>query len=153
MFHCYGICTDCAALAKAEEANPLMYLLTPNQMLDNDYRLPSYLAPSDSPPTTKGLAPAVSEAVTAAHRQEGEKSGIDFSATSHSAAFGNGAANGAGPSKVKVNEAGQRERGNNRGEEGWIETPQREVKGDYRVLAVDCEMVSRMWSACISNRS
>lgn len=78
-------------------SDPSIYLLTVDEMVDNDYRLPSYMTATGS---------------------------------------------GSGPSRnhnmVNVNANGK---GKAR-EEDWVETPQRDGEGDWRVLAIDCEMVS-----------
>nr|XP_019008804.1 uncharacterized protein I206_06488 [Kwoniella pini CBS 10737]OCF47585.1 hypothetical protein I206_06488 [Kwoniella pini CBS 10737] len=37
------------AAATSSDVPPFLYLLTPHQMIDNDYPLPSYISPSDTP--------------------------------------------------------------------------------------------------------
>lgn len=81
-----GIRVNCRVAEKAQEKSPLKYMLTVEQMIENDYPLPSYLADTF------------------------EKS------------------------------------------EGWIETPEPSdtisstSEGGPRILAIDCEMVCRVFS-------
>jgi RNA exonuclease 1 len=102
-----------------------MFLLHPNQMLDNDYRLPSYIEAS-STPTIPGvdiasLPEALRDLLTK------ERDIPEF--TEEEAMNGNGAY----PSKFT------------KGDDGWIETPEATgppLDGVYPVLSIDCEMVS-----------
>lgn len=85
------------ARTKSEvNADPSKFLLTPDEMVDNDYRLPSYMS-----------------------------------------------ATGSGTSRnhnnINLNGKGKER------EDEWVETPQRVGEGDWRVLAIDCEMVSSVF--------
>lgn len=122
------------AVARAESASPLTYLLTPNQMLDNDYRLPSYIAPSDTrciPGLDRGkLRPELASLL-----DHGE----------------NGAEMGALPdsySMTKNGTDGVLEGIKKQDETDWVETaeatepPSGGLDGLYPIMALDCEMVS-----------
>lgn len=106
-----------------------MYLLTPNQMVDNDYRLPSYIdaAGSGDTPVIPGvdldsLPEAIRNLLTRSRTEP-----IDFSEEE--------AMNGRSsvyPSKLT------------QGDDGWIETPEAigpPPDGQYPLLSIDCEMV------------
>lgn len=113
----------------------MVYLLSPNQMIDNDYRLPTYISPSDHPSIpgvgTKDLPEKVAAVLG---RPIGDVAADVEVPPSTSSMTSNGKANG------EVD----RQRGNLNGGEGWVETPRAEgppPDGLYPVLAVDCEMV------------
>lgn len=108
-----------------------MYLCTPNQMVANGYRLPSYMEASDDV-YVPGELPADVEESLASRPQ-----------TMDARDFSTAGASLGGPRPVIVDEQGRRRRGNVRGEEGWVETPQAKGPppgGKYPVLAIDCEM-------------
>ena len=101
-------------------------------MIDNDYRLPSYISPSDSltiPGVDRsGLSPEM-QAV------------LDVTATLRS---------GAAQIPLVTGEStnGELDRRTEivRADEGWVETPEATgppSEGFYRILAMDCEMVRR----------
>ncbi len=94
-------------------SDPRQYLLTPNEMLDNDYPLPDYVKLGD-----EVFIPGEREADGRAMIVEETRAGDLL--TSNSERKGQG--------------------------EGWVETPVSDEKppvdGNYRVLAIDCEMVS-----------
>jgi RNA exonuclease 1 len=101
-----------------------MYLLHPNQMLDNDYRLPSYIEPSSTPiipgVDIASLPEALRDLLTR------QRDVPEF--TEEEAMNGNGGY----PSKLT------------KGDDGWIETPEATgppLDGVYPVLSIDCEMV------------
>ncbi|KAK4689800.1 RNA exonuclease, partial [Tremellales sp. Uapishka_1] len=124
-----------AALTDEASSTPLLYLLSSNQMLENDYKLPSYLEASDIPQIPGEVPEKLKEVLEKAHAGDAEKAGLDFSLPSASGS-GSAVRNAYGAN-------GQRERGNVRGEEGWIETKQAEGPppgGVYPVLGIDCEM-------------
>jgi hypothetical protein len=101
-----------------------MYLLHPNQMLDNDYRLPSYIEPSSTP-----IIPGVDIATLPEALRELLTNQRDVPEFTEEEAM-NG--NGAYPSKFTP------------GDDGWIETPEATgppTDGVYPVLSIDCEMV------------
>ena len=105
-------------------------------MIDNDYRLPSYLLASDhlSIPKVNGVND--SEVSKLLERSTGEAA-IDLHLPTPSTPV---TANG------KTNGEIDRQRGNVNGHERWIETPKAEgppPEGVYPVLAIDCEMVRR----------
>lgn len=102
-----------------------MYLLTPNLMLDNDYRLPSYLEASDTPVIPgvdlATMPDAIRELLTR------QRTVAEF--TEEEAMNGNRGY----PSKLTT------------GDDGWVETPEATgppPDGKYPVLSIDCEMVS-----------
>jgi RNA exonuclease 1 len=103
-----------------------MYLLTPNLMLDNDYRLPSYIEASDTP-----VIPGVDLAtMPEAIRELLTRQRIVPEFSEEEAMNGNG--NGNYPSKLTA------------GDDGWVETPEATeppADGVYPVLSIDCEMV------------
>lgn len=103
-----------------------MYLLTPHQMIDNDYRLPSYIEPADTPVIPGVDLSTMPEALRALLTKE-----LTVPDMSEEEAL-NG--NGGYPSKLT------------HGDGGWIETPEATgppPDGEYRVLSIDCEMVGR----------
>jgi hypothetical protein len=103
-----------------------MYLLDPNRMLDNDYRLPSYIEASSTP-----IIPGVDIATLPEALRElltKQRDVAEF--TEEEAMNGSG---GGYPSKFTA------------GDDGWIETPEATgppSSGVYPVLSIDCEMVS-----------
>lgn len=114
-----------------ENSTPALYLCTPNDMVANGYRLPSYVESSDDIFVPGELPPHVKASLASRPRT------VDTQDISYS-----GAALG-GPRPVIVDEQGRRRRGNVRGEEGWVETPKAEgppPTGEFPVLAMDCEM-------------
>lgn len=127
------------ALAKTDGIPPFAFLLTANQMIDNDYRLPSYLSPSDRP-VVPGLdihslpqasADLLRSGATASSDLHGD--GVAEMATNTSDFASNRAKAHAGKS-----------------DDGWLETPEATdspSEGRYPILAIDCEMVSELvWS-------
>jgi RNA exonuclease 1 len=100
-------------------------------MIDNDYRVPSYVSPSDAAPipevVKRGL-PAELLSLLACEETEATEAEGEIEGPPPSAALPNG--DGKGTAKWK--------------DEGWVETPpadQPPVDGQWKVLAVDCEMV------------
>ncbi|CAK9784264.1 hypothetical protein CC85DRAFT_284909 [Cutaneotrichosporon oleaginosum] len=125
-----------ASFVKGRDSTPLLYVLTPQQMATNGYRLPSYVTPSEHV-FIPGEVPARDAEILAKTREsaemgvQGPLSGTVTVAASQT-------------KYVEVNEAGQRTRGNVRADEGWVETPRAEGPppgGEYPVRAIDCEMV------------
>jgi RNA exonuclease 1 len=119
-----------AALAKANDAPPFLYLLTPNQMIDNDYRLPSYLAPSNASPIPEVARQGLSgELIAMLSHQTLEADGeLEVHATS----------------ALSTTDAVD-EKMNGNTDEGWVETPSAKGPPDdgrWKILALDCEMVS-----------
>jgi hypothetical protein len=107
-----------------------MYLLDPNRMLDNDYRLPSYIEASSTP-----IIPGVDIATLPEALRELLTKQRDVPEFTEEEAM-NG--NGGYPSKFTA------------GDDGWIETPEATgppSDGVYPVLSIDCEMVSHSTSA------
>lgn len=92
-------------------SDPRQYLLTPNEMLDNDYPLPDYVKLGD-----EVYIPGEHEVDGMVVEDKGE----------------------GGMLALNPERKGQGE--------GWVETPlsgeKVPVDGNYRVLAIDCEMVS-----------
>lgn len=136
-YHLQGPANPKASFVKGVESTPLLYVLTPNQLVDNGYKLPSYVEASDRV-FVPGEMPERDAAILAKARE------IEMGVQGPSA----GALAVAAPNNAKmvvVNEVGQRTRGNVRAEEGWVETPRAQGPppgGEYPVLAIDCEMVS-----------
>jgi RNA exonuclease 1 len=127
-------------LAKSD-SSPLTYILSPHQIIDNDYRLPSYVSPSSPSdelaiPRTNGTdtsedGPPLSDRPAAIIEPEFVVPPSTISMTAN------------GRPNVQVD----RQRGNVNGHEGWVETPKAEgppPDGLYPVLAIDCEMVSSL---------
>ncbi|CAD6570359.1 MAG: hypothetical protein TREMPRED_005740 [Tremellales sp. Tagirdzhanova-0007] len=128
-----------AALAKPD-SSPLLYLLSPNQMIDNDYRLPSYVSSSDKPsiPELNGALPLDDPAVHPERSAEDTKRTDLTQSPLTSSVSGNVLVNMTNNGDV------DRQKGNVRGHEGWVETPQANgppLDVFYPVLAIDCEMV------------
>ena len=125
--------SDEAAAASSDNASPLIYLLTPNQMLDNDYRLPSYIAPSDTrniPGLDRSKLPEELAEILDFRQGESEL--------------------GAQPESYEM--AGKKSLVDANGEaksddDEWVETseatapPAGGSHGLYPVMAIDCEMV------------
>ena len=104
-----------------------MYLLDPNRMLDNDYRLPSYIEASSTP-----IIPGVDIATLPEALRDLLTNQRDVPEFTEEEAM-NG--NGGYPSKFTA------------GDDGWIETPEATdppSNGVYPVLSIDCEMVSTL---------
>ncbi|KAL1408435.1 hypothetical protein Q8F55_005247 [Vanrija albida] len=117
-----------------EDYSPVLFLLTPNQMSSNGYRLPGYVK-GGSELFIPGTVPKDVAKVVASRK--GKEPGFDDPDS-------NGVVMPAGPRPVEVDENGRRRRGNIRSEEGWVETPEAKGPppgGKYPVLAIDCEMV------------
>jgi RNA exonuclease 1 len=129
------------SFVKGRDSTPLLYVLTPDEMALNAYRLPSYVE-AGAHVFIPGDVPARDAEILAKARESGE---VDESA-------GDVAVAARDRSKiVEVNEAGQRTRGNVRADEGWVETPAAQGPppgGDYPILAIDCEMVRASCGAC-----
>jgi RNA exonuclease 1 len=108
--------------------------LTPNELLANGYKVPGYVHSSDKP-FIPGELPEDLQDVIESGRRDGKESHEVVSATVPVAPI---------TRPVVVDEQGRRRRGNVRGEEGWVETPEAKGQppnGEYPVLAIDCEMV------------
>ena len=120
------------ALAKSDASSPLIYLLTPNQMLDNDYNLPSYIPPSNHhhiPGLDPKSLPSDLAELLSAHRVDGD---FEIAPDSYTITRQSMSMNGAASKRSGA-------------EEEWVETPQAvdsPTGGSYPVLAMDCEMVS-----------
>jgi RNA exonuclease 1 len=122
-----------SAAASSDNASPLVYLLTPNQMLDNDYRLPSYLAPSDTR-CIPGLDRSKLQAELAEilDYRQGE-SELGAQPESYDMAGKKSLAGADGDA--------------NSDDDEWVETPEATapppggLHGLYPVMAIDCEMV------------
>ncbi|OXG10615.1 RNA exonuclease 1 [Cryptococcus neoformans Tu401-1] len=114
--------------AQIDSYSPLLYLLTPNQMIDNDYNIPSYLPHVDGrivPGLDKSMIPdksnlflsSLSEVENIKLRDESRSfTGMDSTRNT---------------------------KGNTR-EGGWVETSPAQgppKDGIYPILAIDCEMV------------
>lgn len=127
-----NLCTD--TTAQVDSYSPLLYLLTPNQMIDNDYNIPSYLPHVDRrvvpgldrsiiPDQSNSLLSSLSEVEDIRVRDESERlTGMDSTRST---------------------------KGNTR-EGGWVETSPAEgppKDGIYPILAMDCEMVS--YTTCL----
>ena len=96
---------------------PFFFLMTPNQMLDNDYRLPSYLVPGDEV-TIPGYP--LAEWPMAVRQCLGEM-GDEETATNALKSTTNG-------------------------HDEWFETPAASSPPEkFSVLAIDCEMVRAMF--------
>jgi RNA exonuclease 1 len=118
--------------------SPLIYLLTPNQMLDNDYTLPTYLKHTDVI-TIPGLdktqhPPDIVEPL-------GDDTGLLISQAV------------AGSGKVGYDIVDLVPRLEQQSDEtrtaSWMETPKAEAApehGVYPILALDCEMVDHLCS-------
>ncbi|ORY25328.1 hypothetical protein BCR39DRAFT_544313 [Naematelia encephala] len=120
-----------AALAKADSSSALTYLLTPHQMIDNDYKLPSYIAPSDQR-IIPGLRPG-----TLAPEIESVLNGPPSLSTSI-------VPDSSHTADVTSMNGSSLARLNGHSEDGWVETPEATdvpENGLYPVLAIDCEMV------------
>ena len=139
--HHHMWCTSDQSIAPAvPDSSPLIYLLSSNQMIDNDYRLPSYVSSSDRLviPEVHGAGPPDDLAVSPKRPAE-EKNGTNMTEPPLlSSVARNGTVNGT------HNRVVDRQKGNVMGHEGWVETPQANgppEDGFYPVLAIDCEMV------------
>lgn len=137
--------SDLLAVAKAESATPLTYLLTPNQMLDNDYRLPSYISPSDT-----RIIPGLdrtqlrSELASLLDLRE---NGTEMGAMPDSYSMTKNGAQGVLDGIKKQDDT------------AWVETaestkpPEGGLDGLYPILALDCEMVRRAIVGSLMGRS
>jgi len=131
----FEVSTDSITAQAKTESSPLIYILSPNQMIDNDYRLPFYISSSDHP-IIPGVDPTdlPGDLAELLERSNG-KPGIDLEVPPSTTSM---TPNG------KPNCDVDRQRGNVTGHEGWLETPKAEgppPDGMYPVLAIDCEMV------------
>jgi RNA exonuclease 1 len=118
------------ALAKSDASSPLIYLLTPNQMLDNDYRLPSYIKPSDIPIIPGMDLGSLPPDLAAVLRRTGGE--VD----------GNGEL-GIAEESYAVNPLRDTAK-SKEADKGWVEIGEAvgmPENGMYPVLAIDCEMV------------
>ena len=109
-------------------------------MIDNDYRLPSYVSSSDKPsiPELNGALPLDDPAVHPERSAEDTKRTDLTQSPLTSSVSGNVLVNMTNNGDV------DRQKGNVRGHEGWVETPQANgppLDVFYPVLAIDCEMV------------
>lgn len=105
-------------------------------MIANGYRLPSYVK-SGGEIYIPGDVPSDLQKLLAQSQKEYE--------------HGDNETPGPPARPVTVDEQGRPRRGNLRGEEGWVETPQANgppPDGRYPVLAIDCEMVRYLLSLC-----
>jgi len=116
--------------------------MTPNQLLSNGYKIPSYVKASDEVYIPGDLPEDLANLMNNSRRpgeaapQEVVSSGLTVPAPISR--------------PVVVDEQGRRRKGNIRGEEGWVETPKavgQPPNGEYPVLAIDCEMVSLLGRA------
>ncbi|WVQ77877.1 hypothetical protein IAR50_007580 [Cryptococcus sp. DSM 104548] len=101
---------------------PLQYLVTPNQMIDNDYQLPAYIRPSDVP-----IIP-----------------GLDLETITKELPIPLPSQDGSAWSAIGVGSMQGKHPKGNRREGGWVETPEAQgppADGKYPILALDCEMV------------
>lgn len=117
------------------EGSPLVYLCTPNQMVSNGYRLPSYVKRSGEI-FIPGEVSADTQKLLAQSRKKYEHGSEDTPV--------------APVRSVTLDDQGRPRRGNLRGEEGWVETPMAQGPppgGKYPVLAIDCEMVREVRSS------
>lgn len=101
-------------------------------MIDNDYRLPSYISPSDRP-VIPGLRMDDLPEELAELLKAGPGAGGDV--------------NGEGPIETATNASnfGSKRVVSSHTEKGWLETPEAKEpppEGKYPILAIDCEMVS-----------
>ena len=116
-----------ATLAKSEDLMPFIFLLTPNQMIDNDYRLPSYLSPSDSVMIPGLPLEQYPEDVKRYLRERASRSWDE--------------------EETAKNAIKQTPQGNGHlasSDDGWVQTPEASnpaVNGRYPILAIDCEMI------------
>ncbi|WWC87181.1 uncharacterized protein L201_002067 [Kwoniella dendrophila CBS 6074] len=118
-----------AEAANSSDIPPFLFLLTPHQMIDNDYPLPSYISPSDLPIIPgldlSTLPPSIQSVLSASINGTGDihvDVGIGGSTTSMSNSRGKG----------------------NRRDDPWVETSRADSPpqdGKWPVLAMDCEMV------------
>ncbi|KAK8846710.1 hypothetical protein IAR55_005797 [Kwoniella newhampshirensis] len=119
-----------AALSRADDTPPFLFLLSTHQMIDNDYHLPSYLSLSDTPYIpgldVKSLPPGLASALS------GPSGGVsDVHMDIGLVSTGTTSMNG------------NRGKGNRR-DDLWVETAEAQgppEDGKYPVLAMDCEMV------------
>lgn len=110
--------------------------MTSNQLASNGYQLPGYMKLGDEQFVPGELPEDLVEVLRDSRRQ-------DSTDTQEVVSSGVTVAPLARP--VEYDEMGRRRRGNVRGAEGWVETPEAEGQppnGEYPVLAMDCEMVS-----------
>lgn len=117
-----GVQADILGLAKKDDSPPFLYLLTPNQMIENDYRLPSYISPGERviiPGLKESDLPEALQKPGGAENDKGTDDLVD-------------------PPKVQTGKAVVN------GSSGWPETTEATGPpegGRYPVLAIDCEMV------------
>ncbi|WVF70114.1 hypothetical protein IAT40_004902 [Kwoniella sp. CBS 6097] len=125
---------ELAELARADNTPPFLYLLSPHQMIDNDYALPSYISPSDTPVIPGLDLSSLPPSLAAALSGTGGPSDVHLD-------VGLG---GTGTS-MNGNGSGSNSRGKgNRRDDPWVETPEAKgmpANGKYPILAMDCEMV------------
>lgn len=127
------------AAAKSDSASPLIYLLTPSQMLDNDYRLPSYIDPSSDVRVIPGLdSSALGPELSALLKHKEDHGDMTSVPVTYSMSSRNG----------------EKKNGLKSGDEGsWVETaeatspPPGSDHAAYPILAMDCEMV-RPYTLC-----
>ncbi|BEI88426.1 uncharacterized protein CcaverHIS019_0111440 [Cutaneotrichosporon cavernicola] len=125
-----------SSFVKGRDSTPLLYVLTPDEMVANGYRLPSYVESSDRV-FIPGDVPARDAEILAKARESAEMGAQGSSAGAVTLAASD-------RKVVELNEAGQRTRGNVRADEGWVETPRAQgppPSDEYLVRAIDCEMV------------
>lgn len=119
----------CTGNASVDSYSPLLYLLTPNQMIDNDYNIPSYLPHVDGrviPGLDRSMIP--------------DKSNLFLSSLSEVENIKLRDESG----RVIGMDSTRNTKGNTR-EGGWVETSPAQgppKDGIYPILAIDCEMVS-----------
>jgi RNA exonuclease 1 len=129
-------------MSQSKRSTPLLYILTPNELAANGYQLPSYVELGDGPFIPGELPEELVEVVKSGRRANGAAPGEVVSTGVSVAPVSR---------PVEVDQLGRRRRGNVRGAEGWVETP--EAKGQpqngvYPVLAIDCEMVGSALQFC-----
>jgi RNA exonuclease 1 len=112
---------DEVEMAKSDDSPPFLYLLTPNQMKENDYRLPGYLSAGERI-VVPGTKLADLSGLAKLGGVENGNARDDLLETSKG--------------KAKAKEAVI--------PTGWAETPEATgppADGKYPILAIDCEMV------------
>ncbi|WRT65068.1 uncharacterized protein IL334_002010 [Kwoniella shivajii] len=120
-----------AEAAASSDTPPFLFLLTPHQMIDNDYPIPSYISPSDSPIIPgldlSTLPPSLAAALSGPIGGPGDVH-LDI---------------GLGGSTTSMGNSSNGKKGNRR-EDAWVESPQAKgppEDGKWPILAMDCEMV------------
>lgn len=121
--------------AQSSSQQPLIYLLSPNRMIDNDYHLPSYLPHGDTVFIPGAAASDLPDEVRDFLGIEAQIEASEKTVTDEIKENGQGRLEG-GPSGLSESA---------KLEEGWVETPMATgppEDGEWKLLAMDCEMVS-----------